>query len=93
MVIKNRETIIKAIEAKVGNKACPSCGKLAGYMTGIDEHQIIGFDRTLNGLDLTPSGEHDYIPCVAVICKHCGNVRMFALEVLLGNPNYIKDSL
>ena len=93
MIIKNREAVIKALESKLGNRPCPLCGRMAGFQTGVDEHQIIGFGRTLNGLDLRPTEEHAYIPCVVVICNHCGNTQMLALEVLLGNPNYIADSL
>lgn len=92
MFIKNRESIIRAIEAKVGNKPCPMCGVLAGYMTGVDEHQVIGFDRTPEGLHII-GGEHVYIPCIAAICKNCGNVHMFALPILMDDPNYEINSL
>ena len=93
MLIKNRERVIRALENKIGVRPCPLCGKIAGFMPNIEEHQIIGFDRRIEGLNVGPGGEHIYIPCIPVICKNCGNVQMIALQVLMDDPDYLDSSL
>lgn len=93
MFIKNRERVIQALETKIGLRPCPLCGKHAGFMPNLEEHQVIGFDRTTNGLNIGPDGEHIYIPCIPIICKNCGNVQMLALQVLMDDSDYLDSSL
>lgn len=93
MLIKNREALYSALSTKIGDRPCPLCGKNAGFHVELPEHQIIGFDRTSKGLDLSPSGFHHYIPSATLICKNCGCIQMLSLQVLLDNPNYPSDSL
>lgn len=68
-----------------------SLQKLSGFFIEFPEHQIIGFERNPNGLDL--KGEHYYIPCATIICKNCGCTHMISLQVLLDDPNYLTTSL
>lgn len=93
MFIKNREALYKAIEIKIGDRPCPFCGKKSGFFVELPEHQVIGFDRTSKGLDLSNNGEHVYIPCVTTICKNCGCIHMLSLQILLDDPNYLANSL
>lgn len=89
MEIKNFHLVAPALEKKVGNRPCPMCGKLHGFIIDHDEHQDLGFNRTTIGLSVT--GEHRYIPCAIAICRNCGYIMKFDIRILLDNPNYLNE--
>ena len=66
MKIKNINRVQTALVEKVGQKGCPLCGSTKGFQIQSNETQIMGFNRTSDGVAL--SGEHNYIPCAVIIC-------------------------
>lgn len=90
MDIKNRSALFAAIQAKIGSRPCPLCGKLSGFGVEFPEYQILAYERDANTLNMR--NDFGYIPCAIIICKNCGCIHHLSLQVLLDNPNYLSES-
>lgn len=88
MDIKNYNSVISALQEKVGNIKCPVCGKHEGFNVEPTEFHCVSYDRKGLNIRLNPS-ECRFTPIVQVTCKHCGYIMNFNLSVLLGDKDYL----
>lgn len=70
------ETVIRALKQRGVNLPCPRCGQAS--FTAMTLMTSLNLQNMVNGLQL--GGES--IPCVAVMCNHCGYIALHNLMIL-----------
>ena len=88
MEIKNYNSVIPALQKKVGTIKCPVCGKIEGFNVENTEFHCVSYDRNGTGINLNPP-ECRFVPMAQVTCKHCGYIMNFNLSILLDDKDYL----
>ena len=82
------EKILAVLNAKVaGKETCPGCGHndttiMDQLMSLIPVSQSGFINSVLLIQDDNPIALRRYVPCVATLCTHCGNIQTYALNSL-----------
>ncbi len=73
-----QQTVIEALQAKDLPKACPVCGQRSWVVA----QGVTYLELGVPGTRYTTGYREEAIPCVPVVCNHCGNTLLFNLIVL-----------
>jgi len=71
-----QKKVIQALNEKKINANCEVCGK--NNWSVADQAVTLLVSDLRGGISLPPPN----IPCAALVCNNCGNVRLFALAAL-----------
>lgn len=75
---EQQEKVTKWLREKLGMRSCPSCGQLQGFLMGdIIAAPIVKVTDESMTLDTENSA-----PFVPIVCRNCGNVRLFSAIVM-----------
>lgn len=60
--------------------SCPNCGFSGEMSLQSDEYQLTSIERS--GDSYSIGGPMGFMPLAAILCPHCGYVRLFNLKLL-----------
>jgi hypothetical protein len=78
LTVEQQETIKKWLEEKLSMRNCPTCGQCQGFAIGaIIAAPVVNLtgEGTANDADIS-------VPFVPLLCRNCGNVRLFSARTM-----------
>lgn len=78
LIPEQQEKVTKWFREKLGMRGCPSCGQLQGFVMG----DIIAAPTVKVSGETVTLDKETAIPFVPIVCRNCGNVRLFSAIVI-----------